>query len=124
MISNSISTSHVTHHFYNEFLALDSIDSKYFEAIDVKVFRAYQSSKLDSEEFVVKNLLNQYNSLIDIAKAMQELEMDIPLRESSLWVCKEVKDGNYMLRIEEDKTGIVTLDTAAVSKLSKIKVKR
>ena len=123
VISNSVKASHVTHHFYNEFLAYDSIDPKYFEAIDVRVLRAYQSNKLDSEEFIIKNLLNQYNSLIDIAKTMKELGINIPLRESSLWFCKEVKDGGYMLDVIEDKSGIVTLDTDAVSKLLKIKIR-
>lgn len=124
VISNEVKACLVTHHFYNEFLVFDQVEPRYFEAVDVRLLRVFESCMAISEKFMMENLLKQYNCLRDIAVTMIDEGLDIPLREASAWSSREIREGQYMVDIIEDKSGIVTLDTNKVANLPKIMIKK
>lgn len=123
VVSNEVRAAQVTDHYFNEFVVYGGIKPKYFKAIDVRVLRLLDYYKKDSDDVAIKAMLTQYNSLINIAKTMKELDINIPLRESSKWVISEITNGPYMERIVEYVDGIVNLDVNKVATLPKIHVK-
>lgn len=105
IVSKDIKTMKNTINYFNEFLVEDIIPVEKFNAIDVRILNINKHNQFRSEtqEFRNQKLLEYYEQLRLIAKALIDYKRDIPFREAS----------------EE----FVTLDPEKVIKLPKIIIK-
>jgi len=105
LVSSDIKTDRKAYHFGNEFIAKNSISPNYFRGIEVRLLKYMQNINKNNTpvDKIVLELIQKYNYLIDIAIAMKETKLDIPLREMSL-------EDNAMLDIDRlSKTEKLTL---------------
>jgi len=106
-LSNELKAYRDAENYYNEFLVPDEIPNKLFTGIDSKILRIknydFHNKEANKPENRLKKLISHYNFLREIAIALRDANLDIPLREIS----------------EE----VVTLDKQKVIELPKIIVK-
>lgn len=80
LISSDINTRRTTTHYDNEFLCFDSITNDKIKSVDVRLFNLIDKSRnIDS----IKDIIEKYNLLRDIALTIKELNLDISFREMS-----------------------------------------
>ena len=80
IISSDIKVRRSTYHYDNEFLCFDPISNELIKAIDVRLIKLIEKSKnVDS----IKEIIEKYNLLKDIAMTLKDLKLDIPLRDMS-----------------------------------------
>jgi len=77
IISKNVNTYRNFTNYFNEFLVEDNIPVEFFRSIEVKIFKAME--KRDT-----KAVIDYYNEIRKIALVLKELNLDIPVRESSL----------------------------------------
>jgi len=108
LITSDIVARRVTTNYGNEFLSDKSIDVDKFRAIDTRLLSFVQTirEKTGEEAFdsSVRELLDSYNKLRDMAHLIKKIQLDVPLREMS---------GNDGLEIDVDK----------ISNMPKVKIK-
>lgn len=80
IISKEVKAGRSSIHYGNEFIASTKISSKLFESIDVRLISFLEKIKHESD---ITKLIEKYNHLLDIAKAIKEKELDISIREMS-----------------------------------------
>lgn len=80
IISSDVKARRSTHNYDNEFICFDSIANDKIKAVDVRLINLIEQSKnIDS----IKDIIEKYNLLRDIALTIKELNLDIPLRDMS-----------------------------------------
>lgn len=96
LIANSIKASRTTTNYGNEFLATGIILPSEFRAIDFRIFKLIEKSKLNNGNKTydekLENIVKSFNYLKEIANAMIESKLYVPLREMSdgnITLCKE-----------------------------------
>ena len=108
LITSEIVARRVTTNYGNEFLSDKSIDVDKFRAIDTRLLSFVQTIREKTGEEVfdssVRELLDSYNKLRDMAHLIKKIQLDVPLREMS---------GNESLEIDVDK----------ISNMPKVKIK-
>lgn len=108
LITSDIVARRVTTNYCNEFLSDKSIDVDKFRAIDTRLLSFIQTirEKTGEEAFdgSIRELLDNYNKLRDMAHKIKKIKLDVPLREMS---------GNEGLEIDIDK----------ISSMPKVKIK-
>ena len=77
-ISNEIKCSRHTTNYGNEYLYGNKIGVDKIKSVDIRLLEY-----LESNTSFVESIINKYNSLKDIAIALKQLDLDIPLREMS-----------------------------------------
>jgi len=86
IISDSVRAYRNCKNYGNEFLARDRIENTNFKAIDVRlldyVVKTLEDSSM-SDNIKRKKIIECFNYLKKIAKALKEANLDIPLREMS-----------------------------------------
>ena len=100
LISSDIKASRTTTHYGNEYLSDGSIPVDKIKSIDIRLVKLIESAKSIKE---VKAIIEKYNYLIEIAKTIKKLNLDMPIRDMS--------------------NGNLTLDTDAISNTQKIILK-
>lgn len=88
LIDRSIKTRRSSYHYGNEFLASSPILNDNFRSVDIrllKLIELYEQKILIKkfDETYVTNLIEKYNYLREIAIAIIEMNLSIPLREMS-----------------------------------------
>lgn len=87
LIDSDIKTRRVYTNYFNEFLAEGIILPEKFRAIDVRILNVCndmdKTSSWSNREKKIEALKVMYNQLGEMAKAMKEMELGIPLREMS-----------------------------------------
>lgn len=78
-ISSDISTLRSSIHYGNEFLCYENIGIDKIKSIDIRLLELIEKRK----DFTIKDVINKYNYLKDIALAIKENNLDIPFREMS-----------------------------------------
>ncbi len=82
IVSSNIKASRNSTHYGNEFLSYGSIKNDMLRSVDVRILEYLDRlSKLETTN--VNDLINIYESLRNIAIALKESKLDIPLREMS-----------------------------------------
>lgn len=96
LISSDIPASRSTTNYGNEFLASAIILPCEFKAIDFRIFKLIENSKLNygnkTYDEKLEDIVKSFNYLKDIANAMIESKLYVPLREMSsgnITLCKE-----------------------------------
>lgn len=112
-----------TTNYFNEFLVENMVDVSCIKSVDVRILKIFDYYKREPEK-ITEEVLKQYEFLRKIALTIKELNLPIVIREASTWNCTEIKNGKYIDKIIEDRSGIVTLDTDRVIGLPEINVKR
>lgn len=82
IVSSDISASRSTEHYGNEFLSYKSISPEAFRSIDIRLLNYIENINNCSNK-LTNQLISYYNCLKNIALAMKEIRLDIPLREMS-----------------------------------------
>lgn len=97
LISDNIQAVRRTTNYGNEFLASKIILPSEFKAIDFRIFKLIENSKLkirdNTYEEKLEDIVKSFNYLKEIASAMIESKLYVPLREMSdgnITLCKEV----------------------------------
>ena len=80
LISSSVETIRNRTNYANEFLAQDEISNDKFKAIDTRLL----SHQYRLNEANIQTLVDNYNYLREIAVALKNSNLDIPLRERGL----------------------------------------
>lgn len=80
LISSSVETIRNRTNYANEFLAQDEISNDKFKAIDTRLL----SHQYRLNEANIQSLVDNYNYLREIAVALKNSNLDIPLRERGL----------------------------------------
>ena len=83
-ISNDIQARRSTIHYGNEFLCHKNIDNDKLKSVDVRILKLIELTlinKKDSQS--IKNIIDKYNCLKNIALAIKQYKLDIPFREMS-----------------------------------------
>lgn len=70
----------MTYHYGNEFVYEKTIDVEKIKSLDFRLLKLIEQQKDLSN---VKNVIEKYNNLKDIALTMKELQIDMPIREMS-----------------------------------------
>ena len=108
LITSDIVARRVTTNYGNEFLSDKSIDVEKFRAIDTRLLSFVQTIREKTSEDAfdgsVRELIDNYNKLRDMAHLIKKIQLDVPLREMS---------GNEGLEIDVDK----------ISNMPKVKIK-
>lgn len=87
LISEEVKASRCSFHYGNEFLASKIIEPSKFRALDVRFLKLIH--QFENKQLLFKNLYNnqsmvdKYNKLREIALLLDELHLNIPLREMS-----------------------------------------
>ncbi len=107
LVSNKIKAQRETRHYGNEYISYQAIKPEDLMSVDVRLFnflKQFDISKLGEEDKIsfVDRIVERYNCLADIAKSMEDKNLNIPLREMS--------------------SSNITLDTSYLSELPKVKV--
>jgi len=80
LISSDIQARRSTYHYDNEFLCFESISTDKIKSVDVRLFNLMEKCEnIDS----IKDIIERYNFLRDIALTIKELNLDMPLRDMS-----------------------------------------
>lgn len=80
VISSDIKARRSTNHYDNEFLCLDSISNDKIKSVDVRLIKLIEKSKNTDS---IKDIIEKYNLLRDIAQSIKELNLEMPLRDMS-----------------------------------------
>lgn len=80
VVSNEIKARRSNFHYGNEFLA-DSINIDKIKSVDIRILQLIDEIKSDSKN--IQDIIDKYNYLKDIGKAIKQFNLDIPLREMS-----------------------------------------
>ncbi len=87
LISGEVKAYRDTTNYYNEFLIDKMILPKSFRSVDIRILKIFSDKTIyrDSDSTLVKiqKTIDKYNRLREIALALMESELDIPLREMS-----------------------------------------
>lgn len=87
LISSEVFARRKYKNYFNEFVADDIILPEHFKAIDTRLIRICNDEekrfRFNSREEKLRILKENYNQLSEIAKAMKETGLNIPLREMS-----------------------------------------
>ena len=87
LISGDIFARRRHKNYFNEYLADDIIFPEKFKAIDVRIIKVSENNekvyRWPSREARILDLKKMYNGLSEIAIAIKEMNLDIPLREMS-----------------------------------------
>lgn len=78
-ISCNIKVGRSTLHYGNEYLCYENIGVDKIKSIDIRLLKLLEKEK----NFPIKDIINKYNLLRDIALSLKENNLDIPLREMS-----------------------------------------
>ena len=70
-------------HYGNEFIAKESIMQDKFRTIDIRILEFIKAVKDNSDTKVLRDLIDKMNSLREMAVAIKELNLSVPLREAS-----------------------------------------
>lgn len=105
IISKDIETYWNPTNYYNEYLVNEKIPVELFKSIEVKIFKAME--KRDT-----KAVLEYYNEIRKIALVLKELNLDIPVRESSL-----------VTSMDNENIEALTLSKEKLINLPEIKIK-
>ena len=82
-ISSDIRAYRTTLHYGNEFLCKNSIEIDKLRAVDVRLLNLIKLISSQKSNNSVRNLIDSYNCLKNIALAIKESNLDIPFREMS-----------------------------------------
>ena len=77
-IDSGIKAGRSSIHYGNEYLSHQAIHPDKIRSIDIRLLQLIQRKKQDED---VKDIVNKYNNLIEIAKQVVETKLDVPLRE-------------------------------------------
>lgn len=80
LISSDIKASRSSIHYGNEYLSYSSITADKIKSVDIRLIKLIEESKSIDE---VKNIIEKYNYLIEIASTIKKLNLDIPIRDMS-----------------------------------------
>lgn len=107
LVSSSIKVFRYAQNYGNEFIALNKIDPNDFRSIDIRLLKSIQKflNQKNCQQERMDDLINKYNSIINLSQALENRKEFIPLREMSF---------------EPD----MTLDTYKLSKLPILVLKR
>lgn len=87
VIDNSVKAYRNNNNCVNEYLVDGGIPPSLFRAIDIRILNCFNDSAFSNpnitEEEKMKQILSYYDSLKEIAKAVIESELNVPLREMS-----------------------------------------
>lgn len=115
IVSSKVNAYKVTRNYFNEFLVSDRIPINMFNSIDSKLLRIFnfdfKNKEKNSEEFKINLLIKYYNYLIEVAKYIEENNLDIVIRETS-----EVTN-------KDENNKALVLDRKKVIQLQKIESK-
>jgi len=99
LVSKEITARRSTEHYGNEYLVSESITPDKFKSVDLRLLKLYEDYIKEKVYFekgsFITNLIERYNKLREIAQALYEEKLDIPLREMS--------EGNMTLDIDKIK---------------------
>lgn len=101
LISSDIKASRSSIHYGNEYLSYTNIESDKIKSVDIRLFKLIEEAKTIEE---IKKIIEKYNYLIEIAKTIKNLNLDMPIRDMS--------------------SENLTLDVYKLSKSKKIKLKQ
>lgn len=81
LVSSDVQTSRTTMHYGNEFLSYQSIAVNKLKAMDIRLLNMLDlmENSLDS----IQTIIQKYNELKKIALTIQDLKINIPIREMS-----------------------------------------
>lgn len=81
LVSSDIPTSRMTTHYGNEFLSYQSIEVNQIKAMDIRFLKTldFMEDSLDS----IQTMIQKFNELKNIALTIQDLKINIPIREMS-----------------------------------------
>lgn len=82
-ISDSVKAARSNTRYGNEFIAKLKIETDKLKAVDVRILKYIKQMNSGYKIDTIEDLVERYNSLIEIAKIIKELHLDIPLREMS-----------------------------------------
>lgn len=87
VISGDVQACRNTTNYYNEFLVNDKISTDLFTAIDLRILKILDFNFCNEDKNKLENrlklMIEYYNYLRDIALALKQNNLDIPLREVS-----------------------------------------
>ena len=109
LITGSIPARRVTTNYGNEYLSDRSICNDKFRSVDIRLLSLIQSIRKSTcekgkKEDSIRQLINNYNRLREIACIMRDMKLNIPLREMSSNEC-------------------TTIDIDKISSMPKVKIK-
>lgn len=79
-ISSDVKAHRLTTHYGNEFLCNDSISIDKLRSVDIRLLELI---KLSEKGYSIRDIIDKYNCLKDIALAIKQSNLDIPFREMS-----------------------------------------
>lgn len=97
IVSDKVKARRSSIHYGNEYLIHERIELDKLMAIDIRLLKLLEQRKTNISEDFIKKVIEKFNYLKDIAIAMKQSKLDIPLREKST---KE----NFVLDIDKLST--------------------
>lgn len=83
LITTNIQAMRTTTHYGNEYVA-NRIENNQIKSLDIRLLKYIeQLKKGTNENFTINKLIDKYNSLIEIAVILKQLQLNIPIREMS-----------------------------------------
>lgn len=85
LVSSEVQTRRVSIHYGNEFLCQSSISNDKLRSVDIRLLKLIEMIEKGylSGNFTVRNAIEKYNYLKEIALTMKQVQLDIPIREMS-----------------------------------------
>lgn len=83
IVSDEVKARRSSIHYGNEYLIHERIELDKLMAIDIRLLKLLDQRKTNISEDFIKKVIKKFNYLKDIAIAMKQSELDIPLRERS-----------------------------------------
>lgn len=80
IISSDITARRLSYHYDNEFLCFGSIPNDKIKSVDIRLIKLIEKSKNNDS---INDIIEKYNLLRNIALTINELNLDIPIREMS-----------------------------------------
>lgn len=82
LVSDEVKAGRCSTHYGNEFVSRTSIGVDKLRSVDIRLLELISSIKPDNTKSI-KDVIEKYNHLKEIALAIKEMQLDIPLREMS-----------------------------------------
>lgn len=83
LITSEIDVSRSTHHYGNKYLVYSSITSDKIKSIDIRFLELIKSLGYHAHYDEISKVIQKYNYLRELAIAINELQLNIPIREMS-----------------------------------------
>lgn len=85
IVSNDVKAQRTSIHYGNEFIVQNEIEISKLVALDIRLLKLLEHLKLNSgfSNITLREIIEKFNYLKDIAIAMKQSKLDMPLRERS-----------------------------------------